>query len=156
MVTCAPDRDVRDRFIRSVSFDRFESDARLELSMPERSDETVDEARLIRDRRIRDAVAAIPAGRVASYGAIAARAGYPGRARLIGRVLGESPKELKLPWHRVLRADGRIGIPAGSAGFHRQCKLLRAEGVEVINGRVALSTFGLDHDLDRSIWGSWS
>jgi methylated-DNA-protein-cysteine methyltransferase-like protein len=124
--------------------------------MMEPSENTADEARRERDRRIREAVAAIPSGRVASYGAIAARAGYPGRARLIGRVLGESPKALKLPWHRVLRADGRIGIPVGSAGFHRQCKLLRAEGVEVVNGRVALSTFGLDHDVDRAIWGSWN
>jgi methylated-DNA-protein-cysteine methyltransferase related protein len=116
-------------------------------------DDDIDEARTRRDRKIREAVAAIPAGRVASYGAIAARAGYPGRARLIGRVLGDSPRELKLPWHRVLRADGRIGIPKDSPGFRKQCQLLRAEGVLVIDGRVALSSFGLDHDLDRAIWG---
>jgi methylated-DNA-protein-cysteine methyltransferase-like protein len=55
----------------------------------------------------------------------------------------------------VLRADGRIGIPRESAGFRKQCQLLRAEGVEVVDGRVALSTFGLDHDLDRALWGGW-
>jgi methylated-DNA-protein-cysteine methyltransferase-like protein len=121
-----------------------------------RQNDDADEARRLRDRRIRDAVAAIPKGRVASYGAIAARAGYPGRARLIGRVLGDSPSELKLPWHRVLRADGRIGMPVGSSGFRRQCQLLRAEGIEVVKGRVALSAFGLDPDLDRALWGHWT
>jgi methylated-DNA-protein-cysteine methyltransferase-like protein len=39
-------------------------------------------------RRIYAAIAAIPPGRVASYGAIAARAGLPGRARLVGKLLG--------------------------------------------------------------------
>ncbi|SEW04287.1 methylated-DNA-protein-cysteine methyltransferase related protein [Luteibacter sp. 329MFSha] len=112
-----------------------------------------DEARALRAKRIIEAVAAIPRGRVASYGAIAARAGYPGRARLIGRVLGDAPNRLDLPWHRVLRADGKIGIPPGTAGYREQCRRLKAEGVVVKDGRVPMSAFGLDHDLDRAIWG---
>jgi methylated-DNA-protein-cysteine methyltransferase-like protein len=123
-----------------------------ETTMSDDSDD-VDDDRALRARRIIEAVAAIPRGRVASYGAIAARAGYPGRARLIGRVLGDAPNRLDLPWHRVLRADGRIGIPAGSAGFREQCRRLRAEGVVVKDGKVPMSAFGLDHDLDRAIWG---
>ena len=83
-----------------------------------------------RNQAIWDAVYAIPAGRVASYGAIAQRAGYPGRARLIGKVLGQAPDRSTLPWHRVLRADGHIGIPAGSRGYLEQCRRLRKEGVE--------------------------
>jgi methylated-DNA-protein-cysteine methyltransferase-like protein len=110
-------------------------------------------ARALRAARILAAVAAIPRGRVASYGAIAARAGYPGRARIIGRVLGEAPDRGTLPWHRVLRADGRIGIPAGTRGFREQCRRLKAEGVTVKEGRVPMSAFGLDHDLDRALWG---
>jgi methylated-DNA-protein-cysteine methyltransferase related protein len=112
-----------------------------------------DEARALRAQRIIEAVAAIPLGRVASYGAIAARAGYPGRARLIGRVLGDAPNRPDLPWHRVLRADGRIGIPVGTRGYREQVKRLKAEGVTVKDGRVPMSAFGLDHDLDRAIWG---
>lgn len=103
--------------------------------------------------RIYAAIAAIPAGRVASYGAIAARAGLPGRARLVGKLLGETPEGMQLPWHRVLRASGRIALPPGSDGFCEQSERLRAEGVEVSNGRVPLSRFGLDADLDRSLWG---
>lgn len=104
-------------------------------------------------QRIYAAIAAIPPGRVASYGAIAARAGLPGRARLVGKLLGETPADWELPWHRVLRASGQIALPVGSRGFREQSRLLRAEGVEVNSGRVALSRFGLDGDLDHALWG---
>jgi methylated-DNA-protein-cysteine methyltransferase-like protein len=103
--------------------------------------------------RIFAVIAAIPPGRVASYGAIATRAGLPGRARLVGRALGEVPDGMKLPWFRVLRSSGQIAFPPGSRGFREQSRLLRAEGVEVKNGKVPLSRFGLDADLDRSLWG---
>ena len=106
-----------------------------------------------RNQAIWDAVHAIPAGRVASYGAIAQRAGFPGRARLIGKVLGQAPDRSTLPWHRVLRADGHIGIPAGSRGYLEQCRRLRKEGVKVVDGRVPMAHFGLDADIDRAIWG---
>ena len=103
--------------------------------------------------RVYAAIAAIPRGRVASYGAIAARAGLPGRARLVGRLLGETPEGMELPWYRVLRASGQVALPPGSRGFREQCRLLRAEGIEVVNGRVPLSRFGLDANLDRALWG---
>ena len=103
--------------------------------------------------RIYAAIAAIPPGRVASYGAIAARAGLPGRARLVGKLLGELPDGGELPWFRVLRASGQIALPSGSAGYIEQTRRLREEGVEVVNGRVPLSRFGMDADLDRALWG---
>ena len=106
-----------------------------------------------RNARIYAAIAAIPPGRVASYGAIAARAGLPGRARLVGRLLGEVPDGMELPWFRVLRASGHVAMPPGSRGFREQCRRLRAEGVEVVNGRVPLSRFGLDGNLDHELWG---
>ncbi len=102
-------------------------------------------------RRIYDAVRAIPRGRVASYGEIAARAGLPGRARLTGRALSEMPDDPHLPWHRVVRADGRLACMRGQ---REQARRLRAEGVEVRDGRVRMSAHGLHHDLDREIWGS--
>lgn len=103
--------------------------------------------------RIFAAIAAIPPGRVASYGAIAARAGLPGRARLVGRVLREVPDGMELPWFRVLRSSGQIAFPPGSRGFREQSRRLRAEGVQVKNGKVPLSRFGLDADIDRALWG---
>lgn len=98
------------------------------------------------------AITAIPLGCVASYGEIAARAGLPGRARLVGRVLGEAP-EGALPWFRVLRSDGRIAFPPGSDGFREQVRHLAAEGVLVRNGRVDLAVHGWQRDLDGLLWG---
>jgi methylated-DNA-protein-cysteine methyltransferase-like protein len=105
-----------------------------------------------RHQRIYAAIAAIPPGRVASYGQIAARAGLPGRARLVGTALRGTPDGMPLPWFRVLHADGSIALPRGSRGFREQSRRLRAEGVDVRNGRVPMAAFALDHDLDRALW----
>ena len=97
-------------------------------------------------------IAAIPRGRVASYGEIAARAGLPRHARLVGRVLGDSDPALKLPWQRVLRSDGRIAFPPGSRGHREQRQRLLSEGVIVVKGRVDLKRFGWQRDLDAELW----
>ena len=101
--------------------------------------------------RILAAVRAIPAGQVAGYGEVARRAGLPGRARLAARVLAGN-EDPGLPWHRVLRADGRIAFPEGSSGFREQCRRLRAEGVQVERGRVRRAAAAAD-DLDAQVWG---
>jgi methylated-DNA-protein-cysteine methyltransferase-like protein len=82
-------------------------------------------------------VGAIPRGQVSTYGAVARAAGLPGRARLAGRALRESPKGAPLPWHRVVGAGGRIVFPPTSLQHREQSKRLRAEGVTVKAGRVA-------------------
>jgi methylated-DNA-protein-cysteine methyltransferase-like protein len=104
-------------------------------------------------QRIRAIIASIPAGRVTSYGDVAARAGLPRRARLVGQVLSEAPAEWKLPWQRVLRADGRIAFPPRSRAFREQVRRLAAEGVRVADGRVDLTRFGWQQDLDAQLWG---
>lgn len=98
--------------------------------------------------RILAAVRAIPRGQVAGYGEVAARAGLPGRARLAARVLSDND-EPALPWHRVLRADGRIAFAPGSRGWREQTRRLRAEGVDVRDGRVARRP----RTLDAALWG---
>ena len=95
-------------------------------------------------------VAALPRGSVSTYGGIAARAGLPRRARLVGHALKVAPRALALPWHRVVAAGGRIAFPKGSAAHREQCRRLRAEGVEVIRGRVRLPKAP---DLDALLWG---
>ena len=102
---------------------------------------------------LRRVIASIPPGRVASYGEIAQRAGLPGRARLVGRVLRETPPDLELPWFRVLRADGRLAFPPGSRAFREQVRRLAGEGVLVMNGRVDLAQHGWERDLDEMLWG---
>jgi methylated-DNA-protein-cysteine methyltransferase-like protein len=86
-----------------------------------------------------DVVAMIPRGRVSTYGEVARAAGFPGRARHAGYALRMAPKDLQLPWHRVLGAGGRIAFPKGSAHYREQGRRLRSEGVAVINGRVPRS-----------------
>jgi methylated-DNA-protein-cysteine methyltransferase-like protein len=81
-------------------------------------------------------VGAIPRGAVSTYGAVARAAGLPGRARLAGRALREAPKEMKLPWHRVVGAGGKIVFPPASLHHREQARRLRAERVEVKAGRV--------------------
>ena len=98
------------------------------------------------------AIAAIPAGSVASYGEVARRAGLPRRARLVAQALRAAPDALMLPWYRVIRSDGKIAFTPGSVAFRRQKKLLQAEGVEVgATGRVTASAM-VDDDLDAALW----
>jgi alkylated DNA nucleotide flippase Atl1 len=85
--------------------------------------------------RILDMVSAVPAGCVATYGDIAARAGTPS-PRLVGRVLAELSDD-DTPWYRIVRANG---TPAAHL-LDDQCQLLRSEGVEVVGGRVDLRRF---------------
>lgn len=106
------------------------------------------------NRRILDAIRAIPKGEVAGYGEVARRAGLPGRARLVARLLSQN-EDRKLPWHRVLRSDGRIAFPEGSEGWREQSARLRAEGVLVENGRVRGQRAAVtpEEALDAEIWG---
>ena len=81
------------------------------------------------------AIRAIPRGQVRGYGEVARLAGLPGRARLVARILAEND-DAALPWHRVLRSDGRIAFPPRSKGCLEQTRRLKAEGVKVEAGRV--------------------
>ncbi len=101
---------------------------------------------------IRRVIARIPRGRVASYGEIAARAGLPRRARLVGRVLREAGAAAKLPWHRVVRADGKLAFIPHSDAFIEQRDRLAAEGVVLARGRVDLARHGWQRDLDAELW----
>jgi methylated-DNA-protein-cysteine methyltransferase related protein len=81
--------------------------------------------------RVRALVAAIPSGRVSTYGDIAAVAGLSS-PRIVGWVMRTDSSDL--PWHRVITASGRPAHHLTS----RQLELLRAEGVLAVDGRIAL------------------
>lgn len=100
---------------------------------------------------IRRAVRAIKRGSISSYGEVARRAGLPGRARLVGQVLRESGDELRLPWHRVTGAGGRIAFPAGSANARKQLARLAREGVPARGNRVVLKR-KVARSLDALLW----
>ena len=56
---------------------------------------------------------------------------------MAGRALRESPTEMKLPWHRVVGAGGKIVFPPTSLNHREQARRLRAEGLVVKAGRVS-------------------
>ncbi|MDQ6658729.1 MAG: MGMT family protein [Actinomycetota bacterium] len=95
--------------------------------------------------RMLDVVAAIPPGRVATYGDVAAAAGSPS-PRLAGRVLAELSDD-DTPWYRVLRANGSFAPQVAG----RQAELLRAEGVSVTDGRVRLKDYRHSFSSDSTI-----
>ena len=74
-------------------------------------------------------VALIPPGKVATYGDVARHAGLAKAARRVGRALKLLPKGSKIPWYRVLNAQGRISLPEGSASQYTQRERLEAEGI---------------------------
>ena len=80
-----------------------------------------------------DVVRHIPHGRVLTYGDVAADAGLPGRARLVGRILASDIDEV--PWWRVVPAS-RVPIP-------QAVPRLRLEGSLTPDDRV---------DLKRRRW----
>ncbi|AGC61475.1 MULTISPECIES: MGMT family protein [Mycobacterium] len=81
--------------------------------------------------RVRRLVAAIPSGRVATYGDIASAAGLSS-PRIAGWIMRTD--SVDLPWHRVITASGRPARHLTS----RQLELLRAEGVLSVDGKIAL------------------
>ena len=67
-------------------------------------------------QRIYDVVRRIPAGRVATYGQVAALAGLPGHARQVGYALHALEDHSGVPWQRVINAGGRVS-PRSVPGF---------------------------------------
>jgi methylated-DNA-protein-cysteine methyltransferase-like protein len=95
-------------------------------------------------RSIVEIIRSIPRGKVSCYRDIALAAGLPNGARQVVRVLHSLSEKEKLPWHRVIRADGCIALQSGG-GLEIQAGLLRSEGVEVSDGgRVDMERYGMN------------
>lgn len=96
--------------------------------------------------RIYFQVRRIPKGKVSTYGQIAALAGAPRSAQVVGWALRTLKPTTKVPWQRVINKAGMISIENMDASKEQQAALLRAEGVEVIeregNLFVDLKKFG--------------
>jgi methylated-DNA-protein-cysteine methyltransferase-like protein len=105
----------------------------------------------INNSKIWQTVQQIPVGKVATYGQIADLAGLPGRARLVGKSLGQIPKQgwqnKPVPWHRVINSQGKISLPLGSDAFEQQRALLQEEQVVIIGARIKLKDFLWQPDL---------
>jgi methylated-DNA-protein-cysteine methyltransferase-like protein len=94
--------------------------------------------------RIYAVVRRIPAGRVATYGQVAALAGWPRAPRVAGNALHALPEGSRIPWHRVVGAGGRLSLARISPhGALTQRMRLEREGVRFNRrGRVDLERHG--------------
>ncbi len=101
-----------------------------------------------KEKKIISAIRAIPKGTVASYGQIATVAGIPRGHRLVAKVLGYNTGISDLPWYRVIRADGKCGMPKNSRGYIKQFQLLKSEGVIARHGKVDMDHYQWQPDLD--------
>lgn len=87
------------------------------------------------------ALAQIPKGKVITYGNLAKLAGMPNGARLAGRLMCELPEGSRLPWHRVINAQGKLSLPVDSDSYREQIRRLEKEGVVINNGKIKLSIY---------------
>ncbi len=94
-------------------------------------------------KRIYEAVRQIPAGHVATYGRIAELAGDKRMARAVGNALHKNPDPEHIPCFRVVNAKGELSGAFAFGGADEQERRLRADGVEVVNGKVDLERYGI-------------
>ena len=92
--------------------------------------------------RIYEAVRKIPRGYVATYGTIAAMAGDRKLARAVGNALHRNPEPDRIPCYRVVNAKGELSAAFDFGGIDAQQRILEADGIEVVNGRVDLKKVG--------------
>lgn len=79
-------------------------------------------------QKVKEVIKGIPAGKVATYGQVAACAGNPWGARQVAWVLHAASDKDHLPWHRVVNRQGKISLKRRH-GYERQKALLLSEGV---------------------------
>lgn len=71
-------------------------------------------------------VSKIPRGKVMTYKQVAERAGSVGAARAVGSIM-KANFNTKIPCHRVIRSDGKVG-EYNRGGSTEKLRKLRAEG----------------------------
>ena len=94
--------------------------------------------------RIYEAVKKIPKGFVATYGQVAELAGDKKMARAVGNALHRNPDPEAIPCYRVVNAKGELAGEFAFGGAGAQAKLLEADGIQVIDGKVDLQKYGIE------------
>lgn len=89
--------------------------------------------------RVLELVSIVPRGKVTTYKELAWAAGRPRAYRAMANALAKNPCPIKIPCHRVVRSDGKIG--GYKLGMRQKVKLLVAEGIEIKGGKVDLARY---------------
>ena len=79
--------------------------------------------------KVWNAISKIPKGRVKTYKELARSIRKPKASRAVANACGKNPFPIKIPCHRVIRSDGRLGGYSGKGGIKTKRRLLRNEGV---------------------------
>lgn len=95
-------------------------------------------------KRIYEAVKEIPKGCVATYSQVAEMAGNKKMSRAVGNALHKNPDPDKIPCFRVVNSKGELAPEFAFGGADEQRKMLEAEGIEVRDGKVDLSKYGIE------------
>jgi methylated-DNA-[protein]-cysteine S-methyltransferase len=91
--------------------------------------------RVLKNEDVYELLLKIPAGKVTTYGDLAKALGNPSASRIVGRILGQNPNPIKVPCHRVVMSDGKLGGYA--YGTAKKRGLLEKEGLSFTNGIVS-------------------
>ncbi len=84
-------------------------------------------------QRVFKIVKKIPKGDFLTYKEVAKKTGYPKAWRAVGNILNKN-RDPKIPCHRVIRSDGKIG--GYNRGINQKITLLRKEGMVIKNSKV--------------------
>ena len=79
--------------------------------------------------KVWNVISKIPKGKVKTYKELARSIRKPKASRAVANACGKNPFPIKIPCHRVIRSDGRLGGYSGKGGIKTKRKLLRSEGV---------------------------
>jgi methylated-DNA-[protein]-cysteine S-methyltransferase len=92
--------------------------------------------------RVLELVSKIPKGKVTTYKELARALDNPRAYRAVGNALACNPHPVKIPCHRVVRSDRKIGGYGGNrlAG-KKKARLLLNENVEILDGKVSLKKY---------------
>jgi len=86
-------------------------------------------------------IAAIPVGKVVTYGQIAKMAGMPSYVRQVCFILRHLPKGSKLPCHRIINGQGRLSVK--NETYTRYKLKLIEEGIQFNSkDKIDLKKFG--------------
>lgn len=92
--------------------------------------------------KIYEVVKTIPRGKVATYGQVAAIAGNPRWARVVGYALHVNPDPANIPCHRVVNRFGKPSTAFVFGGVNAQIELLKQEGIVFLpDGSIDLSKY---------------
>lgn len=93
--------------------------------------------------KIYEVVKQIPRGKVSTYGIVAQKAGNPRWSQVVGYALHVNPDPEKIPCYRVVNRFGEVSSAFAFGGSNAQIDMLKADGIEVVDGRV---------DLNKYLW----